>query len=569
VALASLAFLLLLARHRADLVDRVYGTYTGCHDCFAASVWGNDAFLVAGFVALLAASRATSSRFLRTILAMLAAFGIAAYATDLAVFRMLTHRLLVADALKFAPDTFGLIGVARPFLQSAEGWRLIVESCGAGACAAAAILAGKARVGRAGAWLAASLALVAAGYAIPQARYVHRVGFENLWQVNVEVDGSRDYSAKFRSRLTALPAPAFYCEAGLNEHPSVILLVVESLSAYHSRLFSGLNDYTPNLDNLARRGAYFTRFFANGYSTEGGLISLLTGHAPLPTVGWSGSTMSFTDVEGDFHRWLKGRGYKTAFFTSGEISFGARDRWLRAIGIDDIEGADHPFYDGMPRGSFGAAEDEALIDRFLQWHARRHGHSPFMATVLTVATHPPFYSPGTRRSDEAASVREIDRQIGRLAATLESRGFFRQGILIIVGDHRAMTPIPASELATLGVSAPARIPAVVVGASGLPRGEEMLNQQQLDLIPSLRHVIGERSCRDEWQGQFLGGRVQPARYVVRADGLNRNQVVVEEGNREYRVVLDGDETRWEVASAPGGEDARRLLDEINRERILR
>ena len=161
------------------------------------------------------------------------------------------------------------------------------------------------------------------------------------------------------------------CEPGVEDRVSVVLAIVESLSAYHSKLLSGLHDYTPNLDRLAGRGTYFTHFFANGYSTEGGEISLLTGHVPLHTAGSRGSIMAFTDVEGDFHRWLAKEGYETAFFTSASLSYGELGRWHHAIGIEEVDGAESPFYNGMPRGPFGAAEDAALIDRFLQWHDHR------------------------------------------------------------------------------------------------------------------------------------------------------------------------------------------------------
>jgi lipoteichoic acid synthase len=434
--------------------------------------------------------------------------------------------------------------------------------------AAFAIVAGPASRRHAFAWSVVSLALIAVALQVPRAQYLHQGAFLNLWQVNQWVDPTRPYTEGFWMQTRNQPGSPLSCEPALDQEVSVVLVVVESLSAYHSKLFSGLHDYTPNLDRLAKEGTYFSRFDANEYSTQGALIALLTGDVPYPPAGSFISTMAFSDVDGDFHRWLRTEGYHTYFFTSGDLSVGQRDKWLRAIGIEYAEGAEHPFYKGMPRASFGAADDAALVDRFLAWHANERKAGPFMATMLTVETHPPFVSARTGRMDEAESFREVDRQIGRLAATLKSRGFFDRGLMIIMGDHRAMTPIPPVEQLRFGASAAARVPAVVLGKSGLARGESLARMQQTDLIPSLRYLIGEKSCRTDLQGRFLGSKPDPARYVVHADPIRRNQIGFVEGDSEYRLVLDGDDTRWSAAP-PRIADADRLRNEVNHERMSR
>lgn len=564
----AFSFLAALSVYRAHLVDAAYARYAGCPHCLDLSVWANDALLLSGFAAVLALSRLTRHRLVRMVLAGVAIAGIVAYAADIVLFRLLAHRLLVVDVLHFAGDAPLLTTVARPLLSQPKGWGVLAAMVAVPIAAIIAIVAGPANRGLALCWSVVAAALIAIGTLIPQAQYIHQIAFMNLWQVNREVDPTRAYSEAFWQRARQQPAHPASCEAGAGQENSVIVVAVESLSAYHSKLFSGLNDYTPNLDRLARQGTWFSHFYANGFSTEGGLIALLTGHVPIPTAGRFGSTMAFTEVEGDFHRWLKTKGFHTAFFTTGQLTMGRRGDWLRAIGIEYAEGAAHPFYDAMPRASFGAADDPALVDRFLQWHASERGKGPFMATVLTVATHPPFVSARTGRMDEATAIREIDRQLGRLVSTLESRGFFDQGLMLIVGDHRAMTPIPEPEQKLFGASASARVPAIALGRTGLAPGEWRANLQQTDLIPSLRHLIGDSACRNDWQGRFFGDKPSAARYVVHTDPLRRNQVVFFEGNSDYRLVLDGDDTRWSTPP-PQLQDADRLREQVNRERMSR
>jgi hypothetical protein len=77
-----------------------------------------------------------------------------------------------------------------------------------------------------------------------------------------------------------------------------------------------------------------------------------------------------------------------------------------------------------------------------------------------------------------------------------------------------------------------------------------------------------RSCRLPWRGRFLGAGAAPARYAVYSDPFRRNEVVVLEGGRKYRLLLDGDDTRWLDAPSDTAE-ADRLRNEINRQRIGR
>ena len=554
-----------LSYYRAGMVDNAYGAYTGCRGCLDAVVLANDALLLAAFVALIAVSRLFAHRIVRGALALVGVVLLAAFGADLVVFKLLTHRLLLVDLLHFGGEGSAFRSVLAPLASSPAALGLGIALVASVVLAAWAIAAGAASRVAAAVFGVCAAVIAAASLALPRSEYIHYAAALNLWQLNVEVDPTKAYSEEFARKVRALPPLPASCEPGPGQQRSVILLVVESLSSYHSKLFSGLNDFTPQIDALARRNAYFTRFHANAFSTETGLIALLTGYTPLPTSGAFGGVMPFTRVDGDLHRWLASQGYRTLFFTTGDLGFGERARWLPAIGIQYAEGAKHPFYAGMPRGPFDAASDRALFDRFLQWHAAEGGKSRFMATILTVATHPPYVRGG---AEEGEKFREVDREVGRFAAELEKRGFFREGLLVIVGDHRGMTPLPPAERERMGPSAEMRVPLVVIGDDRLPKGGSDAQVQQTDVVPSLRHEIAGEACRTDWQGRFLGGPAVAARYVVYADPFRRNQVTVLEGSQRYRLVLDGDGTHWIDPPADAAE-AQRLLDRVNAERIAR
>ena len=556
---------------RTRLLREQRGDLLGCGECFTVPALTADAWIAAVVLAIVAIGLLFRARGWRACCAVAAFLVMLPAWVDVGTFSTLSHRLLWSDALHFGGEGGALIDVAGPWLMRGRG--LIVFGSMLGFIVAIVLLMrhGFAVSARWRALVAASALAVAAlawSYATP--RYIDVWFYTNVYAFNDMMTGRRLHSPDEEARIHALSPPDPVCQAYADapRSPPVILLVIESWSMHHSRLFSGLNDLTPGLDALAREGSWFPDFIANSFSTETALIALLNGVAPLPTHRARG-VVAFDEVEGDFHRWLQASGYWNGFFTPGDLGFGERREWLPKIGITNAEGADHPAYAGWPRGAFDAPADRALFARWLQWYDGERPATPFLATLLTVGSHPPFkdvddsdpFEPG-----EAAGMRRIDRDIRQFVAQLRTRGFFDDGILVVLGDHRTMTPIGSAEIARFGDQSAVRVPMFVLGASGLPHGRVPGPFQQSDFIPSLRAVITGQDCRTAGQGRWLGPAPVPAKQVVYQHPARRDEVRVLIDGHEHRLRLDGDDTRWIGTPPP---DAARLRDELLRQRLSR
>jgi arylsulfatase A-like enzyme len=177
-----------------------------------------------------------------------------------------------------------------------------------------------------------------------------------------------------------------------------------------------------------------------------------------------------------------------------------------------------------------------------------------VSVLLTVTSHPPFVNPGSGRVDPERTFRYVDAQIGQFHDELQRRGFFGDGVLLVLGDHRTMTPLHAAEYRAHGDRAFARIPLVVVGAVRMPPVVETAFQQS-DILPSITALLGAGECRSPFAGDFLRPDPQPPRYVVHARGDDRDRVDVywgEDGIAGFR--LDGDASGW-IDGAPPDADA--------------
>jgi arylsulfatase A-like enzyme len=375
---------------------------------------------------------------------------------------------------------------------------------------------------------------------------VHGSFVANLIEANFPPGRERAFSPEHAQRAEAAAAQLpTTCERGAPGGKSVVLVVVESLSAYQSALLGGPRDWLPRLDAVARANHYFTRFYANGFTTDAGEIALFTGRLPLIPPGQEWYTIEAfgpgpDTLPGIAHR----AGSKAYYFTATDLSFLGSGDWLRGLGFDAVEGNESAFYAGMPRTQFGAADDAALFARFEQWLDARGAAQPFVAALLTISTHPPFVDPRSGRIDAAGSFGYVDEQLALFYEHLLQRGFLANGILVITGDHRSMTPLIGEEYRRFGERSFARVPLIVAGAVDLP-GVVDAPFQQADFPASLARVMGVEHCRTAFNGVFMDRAPAPPQYVVHARGDDRDRVDVYAGNEVAVYELDGDDSDWD------------------------
>jgi len=109
---------------------------------------------------------------------------------------------------------------------------------------------------------------------------------------------------------------------------------------------------------------------------------------------------------------------------------------------------------------------------------------------LTISSHLPYLDPYEKTGTTSDKVWSyVDRQIGDFYERLKRLGFFKNGILIITGDHRKMLPVSQDEYAKYGDRAAARVPLAIVGKQ-IPQGRiDIRLWSQVDLFAKLRVAV--------------------------------------------------------------------------------
>jgi lipoteichoic acid synthase len=384
--------------------------------------------------------------------------------------------------------------------------------------------------------------------------YVHQWVYENVYEINLDQGISERYSVEYVAELDKLPNPLVdrdFCISGQSQRSNVIILLFESLSMYHSTHFSGLPTLMPNFDRIAKENTSYINFFSNGFTTEAGMISVLTGKHMFPPLadfqvvdwGFGFGYHGFYQEKGSLPDIFNQNDYFTAFTTTGDLNFLNKGLWLRSIGFDYVEGSEQFFYDSWPRFSFNAPADEALYQRVLSLLSDFQQRSPFMLTIETVSTHQPFFNPENGEKVEHSVFLYADRQLGVFYDALRASDFFDDGMLVIVGDHRSMTGIRSEELEIYGNTASARVPMVIAFGNGHEPGIIDTLHQQTDFIPSFEYLVGSESCASPLAGIFLSEPAIEAKYVLFPRGDDRDLVDIYTAQDEWATIrIKGDST---------------------------
>ncbi len=555
---------------RGLYVDSYIHRHTGERFLGATQVLANDAIIYVVLLSLFYLSFLKKTPRAVSILLRVLAFGaFLLYAIDVVVMVCFNAHLTVDDTVAYSTYAHKylaqitrkrhvLILLAGVFAVGLAGWVLVCRYTLVRVWQH--VLAGLAVLGLLMAWCFAR-----------NDTYIHSWRYKNVVAYTLEVRSeSRGYSDGFISGFS-FDADEVE-EPNTPQTPNIIILMVESLSSYQSQYFSGLYDWMPSLDKIARENVAYTGFYANGFCTNDCYISVLMGRLPLRPPGsggfvGNGPYSGFEDDPESLPRLLSKQGYATEFLMAGDQGFSGVGDWAKGLGFDTLEGHDHPAYDGWERYHFESAPDEALYARLVEridQHQQTDGR--FFMYVSTMTTHHPFVNPQTGEHSEEQTYRYADRQLGAFHEKLIEMGYFDDGILIILGDHHAMVPLKTGETEAMGeYRAAARVP-MVVSYGNRKQAVVAGLHQQADIYHSLVSLTSSQRVTSDWVGDIFNNR--PVKYVIHRRGDFRNIVSVFTENEDYLIKLDGDDTR--VIGGEPGDDALEaaIVGRVNAARLL-
>ncbi len=113
---------------------------------------------------------------------------------------------------------------------------------------------------------------------------------------------------------------------------------------------------------------------------------------------------------------------------------------------------------------FDAAPDQVLYKKALQTIQTQKDN--YFLALQTISFHRPYNTP--YGSNEKDAIRYADKSLYYFYQQLKKSGFFDNGILIIVGDHRKMESMQSNEKEKFGPLRYAKAVATVIGTGITP-----------------------------------------------------------------------------------------------------
>lgn len=269
----------------------------------------------------------------------------------------------------------------------------------------------------------------------------------------------------------------------IKERPNIIVIGLESFTGNAVEAVGGKPGVTPHLNRLAGEGLLFTRFYANSFRTDRGLVSIWSGYPAQPTT----SIMKYPAKSQNLpslSKTLSGQGYDLEWIYGGDADFTNMRSYFRSAGFDRII-SDQDFPLGERLSKWGA-NDEVTFEKLYR-QMEGESHRPYLKFLMTLSSHEPFEVPLHKFSDKYLnSVAYTDSCLGLFVDRLKAGNLWDNTLLILIPDHGFRYPDSVAN------HAPERyhIPMIWTGGALLRKGIVSTLSSQIDLPATLLNQLG-------------------------------------------------------------------------------
>jgi phosphoglycerol transferase MdoB-like AlkP superfamily enzyme len=316
---------------------------------------------------------------------------------------------------------------------------------------------------------------------------------------------------------------------------NVVLFILESFSRCYVMPGDPYKANTPFLDSLLGKSLFFPQSFANGFSSNQGIVAILGGLPALMDEPFYYSEYANTPLR-SLGNILGKAGYNTNFFMgAGKDHFGF-GTFAHMAGIDHSywreDFNDDRFYDG----NWGIFDEP-----FLQYGGRilSAKRQPFLGVFFTISAHPPYTIPAALRQNFAVTgktpaqqaIAYTDFSLKEFFASNRDKPWFRNTIFVFCADHwldprDGNTPFSCLDVCT--------IPIFIYDPATDRRDWRQTVAGQVDIVPTILDKLGFDAFYTGFGRSLLDSTIQDSsRYVVNRPG-GTYQII----DKEYILGFD-------------------------------
>ncbi len=226
---------------------------------------------------------------------------------------------------------------------------------------------------------------------------------------------------------------------------NVVLFILESYGLEYMGIGNPYPGYSPFLDSLAKKGAFFRNHFANGKSSIEAPPSILASIPSFFSSPYITSIYNSNKIKG-IGELFRQNGYETSFYHGGQNGTMFFDVFSRLAGIESYYGLNEYPNKNDYDGAWGVP-DEIYLEYCLKEFRKKK--KPFFATVFTLSSHPPYYIPEKYKGKFPKGDVEIHESIGytdysisQFFKNAEKEPWFKNTLFVFTADHTQKNKVP-------------------------------------------------------------------------------------------------------------------------------
>lgn len=217
--------------------------------------------------------------------------------------------------------------------------------------------------------------------------------------------------------------------------PDILIVIMESFASDIMPSMGSYKDVAVCLDSIAQQSILFTRFYANSFRTDRGMVSILSGYPAQPTTSIMRYPRKTSQLPSIARNLAKYKNYKTTYYYGGDADFCNMRSYLVSQGYQHIiSDANFPIEDKLSKWG---VPDHILAAKMMEdIKAQQNEKRPMLRILQTSSSHEPFEVPYHRLKDKRLNAfAYTDSVMGAIVRENRKLPRWKNTLIVFVPDH--------------------------------------------------------------------------------------------------------------------------------------
>ena len=217
--------------------------------------------------------------------------------------------------------------------------------------------------------------------------------------------------------------------------PDILIVIMESFASDIMPSMGSYKDVAVCLDSIAQQSILFTRFYANSFRTDRGMVSILSGYPAQPTTSIMRYPRKTSQLPSIARNLAKYKNYKTTYYYGGDADFCNMRSYLVSQGYQHIiSDANFPIEDKLSKWG---VPDHIVAARMMEdIKAQQNEKRPMLRILQTSSSHEPFEVPYHRLKDKRLNAfAYTDSVMGAIVREYRKQPRWKNTLIVFVPDH--------------------------------------------------------------------------------------------------------------------------------------